>query len=627
MNRTPTKDTAHTMPLLRINHLRAAAFAVATILGATGGAEAGLAEVKADVTYLASDETEGRGTGTKGEALAADYIIKQLEAIGAKPLPALGGWKQEFEFPSGIKPKPEGSSVTITIPGLGEQTLALNEGFYPLAFSDNGTTEGMVVFAGYGITTPESSDGFSYDSYGTLDVKDKVVLVLRYMPEKADADLRQKLARYSALRLKARAAREAGARAVLIVSGPNSDNAGQLIKTGFDSSDAGSSILGASINGAMAEAMFKAAKKDLRETQTAMDDGNPHVAGFPLEGVHAKISIALEKESTKGYNVLAVLPATVPNPLPEYVAIGAHYDHLGRGESGGSLGRSGDAGKIHHGADDNASGTAATIEVGRILAAVSSERQRDTLLCFWSGEEIGLIGSAYFTRNMPLEGRGISCYINMDMVGRSKDDKLTVQGLGSSPDWAKVIEKANVVTNLDLKLEDDPFQPTDSQSLYIAKVPAVELFTGLHLDYHRPSDTADKVNMEGVEKVARFAAAMALDAIRMEKPFEYAVYERRGRGMRGGSGSGTMRVYTGVLPDYTATGDGMRLSGVVPGGPAEKAGLKEGDTIVEFGGAKVTSIYEYMYALDAAKPDKPIKVKVKRGTETIELDLTPKTRE
>jgi len=567
-------------------------------------------QTKAHVQALASDRTEGRLAGSNGERLAADYIVSQLQKIGAKPLPGQKDFRLPFEFTAGAK---DGGS-TITAGGLTADARALS-------FSDNGDASGGVVFAGYGIVVPESQD-FGYDSYATLDVKDKVVLVLRYFPEDADQKTRGTLARYSDLRYKAMMARQRGAKALLVVAGPRSPNAGELVPMTFDTALAGSGIVAASITGGIADRIFRGADKTLADAQKSLDSANPHVAGFAIPNVDITLHVAVEREKKTGHNVVAYLAATAPAMAARpWVAVGAHYDHLGHGEAGNTLADKDDAGKVHFGADDNASGSAAVLAVAASLAR--QPRKRNVLFAWWSGEELGLIGSAAFANAPPLPLDQIDAYLNFDMVGRMQDNKLTVQATGTSPAWGKIIEQANIAAGFDLMMQSDPYQPTDVSTFNSASVPCLTFFTGTHVDYHKPSDTADKIDYEDLDRVADFAAAIVRRLEDAAEPPQFTKVEQQ---TQPGGGRAGARVFTGTIPDYSTDVKGLLLSGVIGGGPAEQAGLQKGNGIVDIAGQTIANIYDYTYALDVLKIGQPEKVVYIRGGERKETLLTPAAR-
>jgi Zn-dependent M28 family amino/carboxypeptidase len=574
------------------------------------------------VETLASEKLDGRLTGSEGERLAGDYLVAELKRIGALPLPGLPDYRVPFEFTAGSRDA--GSTVEVSHGGSGRAPgkYAARSDVQALSFSDNTDITGQVVFAGYGLVVPEGQD-FGYDSYTGLDVKDKVVLVLRYFPENADLKVKTVLARYSDLRYKAMAARQRGAKAMLVVTGPRSPNAGETIPMSFDTALAGSGIAAASISHAVAEAIFAAVEgKTLEATQQSLDTGNPHVAGFEIPGPTVTLHTAVAREKQVGRNIVAYLPATggapqVPKP---WIALGAHYDHLGHGRNGNSLARKEEAGQIHFGADDNASGTSAVLAVGEALSKLP--RRRNILLDFWSGEELGLIGSGAFAAKPPVPVDQIAAYLNFDMVGRMQDNKLNAQAVGTSPIWAKVLEQANVTAGFDLQLQQDPYLPTDVASFNQAGVPSLNFFTGSHSDYHRPTDTADKINYEDLDRIVSFATGIAKKLVDMDQSPEFVKVDQPSQG----GGRAGIRVFTGTIPDYTSEVKGLLLGGVVGGGPAEKAGLQKGDVIVELAGQSIANVYDYTYALELLKIGEPVKVVYQRDNKRVETTLTPAAR-
>ena len=570
------------------------------------------------VETLASPRLEGRLAGSNGEKLASDYIRSELQKIGAKPLPGSSDMREPFDFTAGTRDG--GSTFSGTAKGA---RVACEAGCVrALSFSDTGDGEGPVVFAGYGIVVPEGQS-FAYDSYATLDVKDKIVLVLRYFPEDAEAKTKQVLARYADLRYKAMAARQHGAKAMIVVTGPRSPNAGELAPMTFDTAIAGSGIVAVTINGATADKMFAAAGKRLEDVQKSLDDANPHAAGFAMPDVTAAVHADVVREKKTGHNVVAYLPATDPltTTAKPWVAIGAHYDHLGHGEAGNTLASKDDAGKVHAGADDNASGAAAVLSIAATLA--KEKRHRNVLVGLWSGEELGLIGSIAFATAPPVPVDQIAAYLNFDMVGRMQDNKLTVQATGTSPTWAKIVEQANVAAGFDLAVQEDPYQPTDVATFNSAGIPCLSFFTGTHADYHKPSDTPDKIDYEDLDRVAAFAAAILRRVENTPEPPQFTKVEQQ---LQSGGGRAGVRVFTGTIPDYSSEAKGLLLGGVVGGGPAEQAGLQKGDIIVEIAGQTIANIYDYTYALDVLKIGQPAKVVYLRGGVRRETMLTPGAR-
>jgi hypothetical protein len=572
-------------------------------------------KTKADVEILASDRLGGRQAGSKGAALAADYLVAELKKMGAQPLPGQQDFRLPFSFTAGVKD----GGTTLTV---GEASFSRTADVQALSFADNAEVAGEVVFAGYGLVVPESQN-FGYDSYATLNVKDKIVVVFRYFPEDADQKTRQILSRYADLRYKAMQARQRGARALLVVTGPRSPNAGQTIPMSFDTALAGSGIVAASVSGDVAKTLFSGVKdRSLEDIQKSFDSGNPHTAGFALPGISVTVKTAVVREKREGHNVVGYLPATARIALPKpWVVLGAHYDHLGDGSHGNSLAAKEDAGKVHHGADDNASGTAAVLAAGRELAA-KKMRARHVVLGFWSAEEIGLIGSNAYVTSPPVPNDQLAAYFNFDMVGRMQDNKLTVQAVGTSPSWRQLLERANVAAGFDLILQDDPYQPTDVASFNQAGVPSLAFFTGTHADYHKPSDTADKINYEDLDRVAAFAAALAGRVGDQPETLTFAKVEQTQQG----GGRAGVRIFTGTIPDYATDVKGLLLGGVIGGGPAEQAGLQKGDVIIQIGDQTITNIYDYTYALEALKVNQQVMLIYMRGSERKETTLTPTAR-
>ncbi|MBI4887271.1 MAG: M20/M25/M40 family metallo-hydrolase [Acidobacteria bacterium] len=592
---------------------------------------------RSHVEFLASDRLEGREAGSPGERLAADYLTAQLARIGARPLPGRADMFMPFEFTAGSRDG--GSTVTVTAGAAPARAFSAPRDVRALSFSDDTDLSGPVVFAGYGLVVPESQN-VGYDSYAALDVKDKIVVVLRYFPEDADQKLRAVLARYSDLRYKAMAARQRGARALLVVTGPRSPNAGELVPMSFDTALAGSGIPAASVTGAVADALFAAGvgsqrdptsqrspdgppSRTLRDVQQELDSGNPHVAGFDLPGITLALRTSVVRERHTGRNVLAYLPGSAPVATDRpWVVIGAHYDHLGHGDKGTSLASKEEAGGIHHGADDNASGAAAVLAVAETLARSTGPRRRHIAIAFWSAEEIGLIGSNAFVTNPPMPIDRLAAYLNFDMVGRMQDNRLIVQATGTSPIWARLLERANVAAGFDLAVQPDPYQPSDVASFNQAGVPSVMFFTGSHPDYHKPSDTADKINYDDLDRVASLAASLVGSVANLaEAPPFTKVDQPVSRGSMAG-----VRVTTGTIPDYATEVKGLLLSGVIGGGPAEQAGLMKGDVIVEIAGQTIANIYDYTYALELLRVNQPVTVVYTRGGQRRETQLTPGAR-
>lgn len=579
-------------------------------------------DLKKVVEHLASPELEGRMTGSKGAAAAADYLADQLKTLGYEPGGDGGAYLQKFEFSAGVTAKDGENKLSFASADGVTTTVEAGSDFQPLGFTGNANVSGDIVFAGYGLRVPGKENG--YDSYAGIDVKEKIVLVLRYVPEDVAQERRAELNRYAGLRYKAMLAREHGAKALMVVSGPNSPGSGELVSIQADAGLSGSELPAVSITSGTAALLFAAAGKDIKAIQTQLDKENPHAeTGFTFSNVKAELATSVDRLRKPDNNVVGILKPT--GNSKEYVVIGAHYDHLGHGEAG-AMKRKGEETDIHYGADDNASGCAVVLEIARQLAELQQEDsgkdRRGVVVGFWSGEEIGIIGSSHFSDKPPVEIKDVAAYFNFDMVGRLRDNKLSVQAVGSSPVWKGLLEKLNVAAGFNLGIQEDPYLPTDTTAFYPKGVPSLNFFTGSHEDYHRPTDTADKLDYEGMERIGDFATKIIAKVVSDTKRPEYAKVEQKAQG----GGRDNVRVYIGSIPDYTSEISGVKLSGVRAGSPAEKAGLKANDVITEFAGQKIANIYDYTYALDAAKIGQALNVSVVRDGTTVTLSVTPEAR-
>ncbi len=596
-------------------------------------------EISADnlrrhVTTLASDAMGGRLAGTEGERRATDYVASAFQSLGLDPAGDSGSFFEPFEFTGGMSLGPENRLDLQVGPAASSQRLAVDRDWRPLAFSGSGRFEHAgVAFAGYGILAPQVGDSSAYDSFGDLDVKDKWVLVFRYLPEDVPLEVRQHLLSHANLRYKAMLARDRGARGLIVVSGPNSKVKHELVELSFDASSAGASLPAISISDEGAARMLAPTGKTLKELQDALDQG-ASVPGFSIPEVEVEVAIDLLREKRTGRNVLARLSAERTSTAPALV-VGAHVDHLGHGESADSLARGEEKGQVHYGADDNASGVAGLLEIARALVeekkAGRLRLRRDVLFAAWSAEEEGLLGSSRFVeayektengRKASLRKR-VGAYLNMDMIGRLQK-QLILQGVGSSSIWLAEIEQQDAPIGLPIVIQNETYVPTDATSFYVQGVPFLSAFTGGHEDYHTPRDTADKLNYEGEERVAELMLRFARDlATRVDVP-DYRVMKKpeSGAGRRG------LRAYLGTMPDY-AQGDiaGVKLAGVTEGGPAARAGARTGDVVVELGGKKIENVYDYTYALEGLKIGTETKMIVLREEKRVELAIVPESRE
>ncbi|MFM7604949.1 MAG: M28 family peptidase, partial [Prosthecobacter sp.] len=597
---------------------------------AATGAEIAEADLKQHISYLASDELGGRMTGTEGERLATQYFADVAKQIGLAPFGDDTTYFDNFDFTAGVA-LGEGNQLT-----LNDSELKVEQDWKPLSFSQNGELKpAKIVFAGYGIETPESASIETYSSYAHLDVKDKWVLVFRYLPEGITQERRNELSRYSSLRYKALTARQKGARGLIVVSGPNSKVVQQLAPMTFDASLASSGIAAISVTDAVGNQMLAGTGKTLKELQDKLDNGDL-MGGIDCKGSLAA-NIVIQQEKKKGRNVLAVLPySQQPDPHVAPLIVGAHIDHLGSTGSSNSRAKGDEVNKIHHGADDNASGVSGVLEIAQWLADLKKQGKltlkRDIIFAAWSGEELGLLGSNHFVEayakmikgdaNAKLTGMFAAC-LNMDMIGRFQK-ALVLQGLGSSSLWTKEIEKRNAPIGLPITTQNDAHLPTDSTAFYLKGIPTLNAFTGSHADYHMPSDTAEKIDYANAAKIAKLMGLIARGIATADAAPDYIAMEApKNSGVRTG-----LRAYLGTIPDY-AQGDtkGVKLSGVSPIGPAAKAGVKAGDIIIKLGGKDIANIYDYTYVMGDLKIGKETSITVQRSGKSVELKITPGSRD
>ncbi len=459
-------------------------------------------------------------------------------------------------------------------------------------------------------------------------------MVLRYMPEEISPEHRQHLSRHSSLRYKAMTLRDKGAAGMIVISGPQSNVKEQLIPIRFDASASSTSLPVISVTDEMAELLLcpKRGKdcKPLKKLQETLDDGSVQM-GFPTS-FQLSAQIDLKKEKRTGRNVLGVLKSDLPNKEPPLI-VGGHVDHLGKDGGSSSLAREEEKGKIHFGADDNASGVASILEMAEWLEDQKQqgklEMKRDIIFAAWSGEELGLLGSSHYVDQLAATNHSndlsshLAAYLNMDMVGRY-GDALVVNGVGSSSVWRREIERRNAPIGLRLALKDDSYLPTDATSFYMKKVPILNVFTGSHSEYHSPRDTPDLLNYEGMEKITKFFSLIARGlVITVEEPDYLEPQKPQEQTARAG-----LRAYLGTIPDYgEGSVPGLKISGVSKGGPAEKAGLTAGDIIVELAGRKIENIYDYTYAIDAVKIGQTTSIVVVRDNNKIEMEIVPGSRQ
>ncbi len=596
----------NTLRATRFHRWRAASlYLVLALLAARIAADTDSADPKrylADVKSLSSPQMEGRGAGTKGIERAADLIEQRYRALGIQPAGAKS-YFQPFSVITGAKLK-EGNRLEVS-DGKSKEGLKLNQDFVPFSFSASGEVAGPVVFAGYGATAPE----FNYDDYARLDVKDKIVVLLRYEPagfvaKSGNAGLTQ----HSQLIMKAINARNHGAKAVILVNGKLGDGeVDQLTKFGSVNGPENAGIEIVQVKNDAAGAWFSANGKSLAEIQNQINSSSTPASFEFSDRMRISLGVNIEKTRATVNNVLAYLPGKTD----EYIIIGAHYDHLGYGNVD-SLAPS-QIGQIHPGADDNASGTAGVLELARLLAQRKGQLQRGILFADFAGEELGLLGSAEWVKEPTLPLDKAVAMINMDMIGRIKDEKVFIGGTGTAATFKDLLDAEKDKFPFHFEYSASGYAASDHTSFVGKKIPVLFFFSGLHSDYHKPSDTWDKINAPDAAKLLDFIddVTLKIDSASERAAF-VTVKEDEPPGHAAAGGGGGYGPYFGSIPDFGQEENGVKFSDVRPGSPAAKAGFKAGDILVQFGDKPIHNLYDFTDALRRSKVGDVVDVKVLR---------------
>jgi len=559
--------------------------------------------------YLASDELEGRGIDTPGINTAAEFIRTWFQAEHLKSPPGISAYFQPFDYSSaaGIDP-----ATTLK---SGSTTYKLEDDFMAMSFSAEAKFAGDVVFAGYGITWPEKK----YDDYADLDVKGKVVLVMRFEPHDSKGKSLFEPSAWSSHATfisKAKNAAEHGAVALMLVNPPDHGNPDVMVPFAGQYPGSSSPIPVLQVEQhVVKDWLSKAGAPDLQTLQDNIDT-NAKPDSLALKAVHIEGNVKIERVTRHLKNVMCYVPGTGPN-ADEFVIVGAHYDHLGRGGPGSLAPRSHE---IHHGADDNASGTTSILALADRLSK-SPPLPRSILLVTFSAEEEGLIGSQQFVTHPPVPLSKVVAMLNLDMVGRLKDEQLLVGGQGTAAAFDAILKRADRETGLQIKdFGRGGIGPSDHTSFALKKIPVLFLFTGLHSDYHRPTDTADKINYEGMEQILNFSQRLIEELADMPRQQYVGISDQSASHIMGGGA----RASLGVVPDYSS-GDstqGVKITGTSPDSAAEKAGLKADDILIRFDDKKIDNIYDLTDALASAKPGQKVKIRVLRDGKEITVDAT-----
>ena len=564
--------------------LAALALAAFAVVAQQSDREPSPSKLQQHVSYLASDALDGRRTGTPGANDAARYIAGEFSRAGLRP----------GSGPMARKPRAIIASYLQTFPYVGRVELGKNnvlstsgetfragEDWMPLGISANQTLDVTgIVNAGYGITANE----LNHNDYKGTYSKNQVAIIRSGTPDGDNPH--GKFTTAGQLRFKVAAAQSAGVGALLIISTEDDLKNDPLARLRYDN---------AGLAGIPVAVISKQAAEKLANAK------------------ELKLTTDVVRAEVPAYNVVGVLDGSDPVLKNETIILGAHYDHLGRGGEGSLAPRSGE---IHHGADDNASGTAGLIELARIFGAQRPKLKRTLVFIAFGGEEEGLLGSNYYVNHpvVPL-GKTIAM-INMDMIGRMKDSKLMIGGVGTATEWRPLLAQ----TDFSLTLSDDGFGPSDHSSFYSKQIPVLFFFTGTHNDYHKPSDTFDKINYNDEARILNLVARIVRDIDAADKRLTYTTAKSEP------PRTGGFRVYLGTIPNYADTTEGLLLDGVRDDSPAAKAGLKAGDRIVKIGARDVKNVYDYTAALGEMKAGQEYVFEVMRGTERLTLKITPAAR-
>jgi len=578
------------MKLQRFTLLITAVLLFTCAIAAQETLEPSAAKIQQHVTYLASDELDGRRTGTAGANEAAKYIAKEFERLGLRPAPATDSRKinvmsarylQTFPYIGRVE---LGKNNVLSVRSGETLNFRVGEDWMPLGISTNKKLDFTeVVFAGYGISANE----LNHNDYKGTYSKTQVAVIQKGTPDGDNPH--GKFTTAGQLRFKVAAAQSAGVGALLIISSEDDLKNDALARLHYDN---------AGLAGIPVAVISK---------KTAEKLANAKQVTLATDVVRVDVA---------AHNVVGVIEGSDPVLKDESIVIGAHYDHLGRGGEGSLAAREGE---IHHGADDNASGTAGVLELARIFSTQRPKLKRTLVFIAFSGEEEGLLGSNYYVNHplMPLDKT--VAMINMDMIGRMKDRKLVVGGVGTAKEWRQLI---NTGSNgaFELTMNEDGYGPSDHSSFYSKQIPVLFFWTGTHNDYHKPSDTFEKINYNDEARILSLVARIVKDVDAADPRLTFTT--AKSDPPRGGG----FRVYLGTIPNYADTNDGLLLDGVRDDSPAAKAGLKAGDKIVKIGNREVKNVYDYTHALGEMKAGQEYEIEVKRGEEKLTLKITPAAR-
>lgn len=584
------------------------------------------ADTRAVVSYLAAENMAGRKVGSAEEKIYTQKLADIFKSFGLKGGAQDGTFFEKFEFTSGVKP---GMENKMELVGNFKRSLQMGKDYQVLSFSKTGqVAESPLVFAGYGIKAPATDKFPAYDSYKDVKVERKWVVVFKDIPQDVAPGFRHHLNGYARLQHKVTVAKNQGALGIVFVD-PVQENE-NLAPLKFEGTLSDSSLAVLKIQQRLLKELLKSAGQDLKSLLTKLNQGESMEA-LALPGTYLAAKVSLDFEKAQGVNVVAKLPV---KGAKKGVLIGAHGDHLGRGDIGNSLAKPNERGQVHYGADDNASGVAGVVELAHHFSAQLKKHpqslKKDLYFAVWTGEESGVLGSTAFVKAWNKnQKQKISDYfsasLNMDMIGRLQE-RLYVQGVGSGDHWSRLSEEISVRQGLPLVLQEDPYLPTDAMALYMAETPSISFFTGSHAEYHSPRDLPETLNYPGLVRVIKTVSEYT--RLLADSPVQMVSYVKVGGNPNKQMEGRSFRVYLGTIPDYTQEGvKGVRVSGASKDSPAAQAGVQENDVIVEFDGIKIENIYDYVYTLQAVKPNVETSLKVTRGGQVKDLKIIPKLKD
>ncbi len=574
------------------------------------------------VRVLADPAMGGRGAGMPGLEQAAGYIEKQFEDAGLQPAGVDGTFMQPFEVTTDAS-MGETNILRVTR-GDGSEDLELNEDFIPINFSGSGVVEGDLAFVGYGATATE----FGYDDYFHMDVRDKLVIVLRYEPDffhESEGDEEEgrrrrerRYTRHSHLIAKAIQARHRGAKAVLLVDArTRGQRADRLIRFGSVSGPTDAGIPMVQVHRDVVESWLRGSGSSLRllERDIGLSKQPQSFTLGPALRVRLEVDVQHERATVR--NVAGYLPGK----SDQYLVLGAHYDHLGLGGEG-SLAPS-QHGKVHPGADDNASGVAAIIELARHYSASDTQARLGLLFLAFAAEEIGLLGSSHWVDNPTLPLENAAAMLNFDMVGRIKDRRLFVGGLGTAAELEAIVKGAAKNHDLRLDKSSSSASSSDHTSFASKNIPVLFFFSGLHSDYHKPSDTAEKINGESAVQLLGVARDVIGEIDAQQQRMAFVESAPRGHGGRdtpgGGSGYGP---WFGSVPDFGEVPNGVKFADIRVDSPAKEAGLMGGDILTHWNGDAVQNLHDFTYALRASAVGDVVTVRFLRDGKEMTAEVT-----